>query len=311
MRIKKNLITGGSGFIGSHLSKKLLSKGEQVICLDNHLTSGKKNIEPFLINPLFELINYDVKEKINLEVDNIWHLACPASPIDYQLNPIETSRTIFLGTYNVLDLARRTNAKILLASTSEVYGDPKEHPQTEKYKGSVNTTGIRSCYEEGKRIAETLCSDFQRVHAVNIRIARIFNTYGPNMRLSDGRVISNLIVQALKNKKLSIYGNGNQTRSFCYIDDLINGMILLMENDYQKPVNLGNPEELSINELALIIKNMINQNLTLDYKPLPLDDPKRRRPSITLAKEQLNWEPEVSIKEGLKRTISWFKENLN
>ena len=311
MQIKKNLITGGSGFIGSHLSKKLLSKGEKVICLDNYLTSGKKNIEPFLINPLFELINYDVKEKIDLQVDNIWHLACPASPTDYQLDPIETSKTIFLGTYNMLDLARRTNAKIFFASTSEVYGDPKEHPQTEKYKGSVNTTGFRSCYEEGKRIAETLCSDFQRVHSVNIRIARIFNTYGPNMRISDGRVISNLIVQALRNKKLSIYGNGSQTRSFCYIDDLIDGMILLMESNYQKPINLGNPEELSINELALIIKKMINQNLNMDYKPLPLDDPKRRKPSILLAKEQLNWKPEVSIEEGLRRTIGWFKENLN
>tara|TARA_B100000886_G_scaffold327828_1_gene275667 strand:- start:199 stop:1134 length:936 start_codon:yes stop_codon:yes gene_type:complete len=311
MKIIKNLITGGSGFIGSHLSKKLLSKGEKVICLDNYLTSRESNIEPFLVNPLFELIKHDVKEKIDIEVDNIWHLACPASPIDYQLNPIETSRTIFLGTYNMLDLARRSNAKILLASTSEVYGDPQEHPQIETYNGSVNTTGFRSCYEEGKRIAETLCSDFQRVHSVNIRIARIFNTYGPNMRKSDGRVVSNLIVQALKNKKLSIYGNGNQTRSFCYVDDLITGMILLMDSNFKKPINLGNPEELSINEVALIIKKLINQSLDVDYKPLPVDDPKRRKPSIELAKEQLNWEPEVSFEEGLKKTINWFKENLN
>ena len=310
MKRVKNLITGGSGFIGSHLSKKLLSKGEKVICLDNYLTSGRDNIEEFLSNPLFELINHDVKERIDLKVDNIWHLACPASPIDYQINPIETSRTIFLGTYNMLDLARRTNAKILFASTSEVYGDPQEHPQIETYSGSVKTTGFRSCYEEGKRIAETLCSDFQRVYSVNIRIARIFNTYGPNMRISDGRVISNLIVQALKNKKLSIYGDGNQTRSFCYVDDLINGLILLMGSNYQKPINLGNPEELSINKLALIICNLIDQKLDIEYKSLPHDDPKRRNPCIQLAKEQLNWEPKVELKKGLIKTINWFKKIL-
>tara|TARA_B100000212_G_C27339599_1_gene518538 strand:- start:294 stop:1229 length:936 start_codon:yes stop_codon:yes gene_type:complete len=310
MKRVKNLITGGSGFIGSHLSKKLLSKGEEVICLDNYLTSSSDNIEQFLINPLFELINHDVKERIDLKVDQIWHLACPASPIDYQLNPIETSRTIFLGTYNMLDLARRSNAKILFASSSEVYGDPQEHPQIETYQGSVKTTGFRSCYEEGKRIAETLCNDFQRVYSVNIRIARIFNTYGPNMRISDGRVISNLIVQALNNKKLSIYGDGNQTRSFCYVDDLINGLILLMGSNYQKPINLGNPEELSINQLALIISNLINQKLDKEYKSLPYDDPKRRIPCIQLAKEQLNWEPKIELTKGLIKTINWFKEIL-
>ena len=310
MRKIRNLVTGGCGFIGSHLCKKLLEKGEEVICLDNFLTSEEKNIKPLMKNLNFQLITQDVKNIIDCKVDNIWHLACPASPNDYQRNPIETSKTIFLGTYNMLELARKYNSKLLLASSSEVYGDAKEHPQKESYTGSVKTTGLRSCYEEGKRVAETLCADFQRVHGVDIRIARIFNTYGPNMRIKDGRVISNFIVQSLTNKKLSIYGDGNQTRSFCYIDDLIAGMILLMESNFQNPINLGNPKELSINELVLLIKKQIDPNLKLTFKSLPKDDPKKRNPSVILAKKILNWDPNIELEDGLLRTIEWFKENI-
>ena len=306
----RNLITGGSGFLGSHLSKELLKKGEEVICLDNYFTGDKKNIQDCINNSNFELIRHDVTEPIKIEVDKIWHLACPASPIHYQHNPIKTTKTSFMGTYNMLGLAKRVGAKFLLASTSEVYGDPKEHPQTESYNGSVNTTGIRSCYDEGKRVAETLCSDYQRIHSVDIRIIRIFNTYGPNMRFDDGRVISNFIVQALKNKKLTIYGDGSQTRSFCYVDDLIRGMILLMESGYHKPVNIGNPNEYSIKEIANLIKELINPSLNFEFKPLPQDDPKQRKPSIDLAKKNLGWEPKVNLKQGLIETIDWFKENL-
>ena len=310
MRKIRNLVTGGCGFIGSHLCKKLLEKGEEVICLDNFLTSEEKNIKPLMKNLNFQLITQDVKNIIDCKVDNIWHLACPASPNDYQSNPIETSKTIFLGTYNMLELARKYNSKLLLASSSEVYGDAKEHPQKESYTGSVKTTGLRSCYEEGKRMAETLCADFQRVHAVDIRIARIFNTYGPNMRIKDGRVISNFIVQSLTDKKLSVYGDGNQTRSFCYIDDLIAGMILLMESNFQNPINLGNPKELSINELVLLIKKLIDPNLKLTFKSLPKDDPKKRNPSVILANKILNWGPNIELEDGLLRTIEWFKENI-
>ena len=306
----RNLITGGTGFLGSHLSKKLLSQGEEVICLDNFFTGKKTNIKECIGNPNFELIRHDVTEPIKIEVDKIWHLACPASPIHYQFNPIKTTKTSFMGTYNMLGLAKRVGAKFLLASTSEVYGDPKEHPQKESYTGSVNTTGIRSCYDEGKRIAETLCSDYQRTHNVDIRIMRIFNTYGPNMRFDDGRVISNFIVQALKNESITLYGDGSQTRSFCYVDDLINGMIKLMESNYQKPINIGNPNEFSIKELANLIKNLINPELQFTNKILPEDDPKQRKPSIDLAKEILDWEPYVELEEGLKKTISWFKKNL-
>ena len=308
--MKRNLVTGGSGFLGSHLSKKLLERGEEVICLDNFFTGTKKNIEPLINNPHFELIRHDVTEPIKIEVDQIWHLACPASPIHYQFNPIKTTKTSFLGTYNMLGLAKRVGAKFLLASTSEVYGDPEEHPQKESYKGSVNTTGIRSCYDEGKRIAETLCSDYQRVNGVDTKIMRIFNTYGPNMRFDDGRVVSNFIVQALKNEKITLYGKGEQTRSFCYVDDLIEGMILLMESNYQKPINIGNPKEFSIKELAYLVRDLINPNLEFQYKELPQDDPKQRKPSIILAKEVLNWEPKIELKEGLIKTIKWFKSNL-
>ena len=307
---KRNLITGGSGFLGSHLAKNLLKRGEEVICLDNFFTGSKANIKNLFKYNNFEFIRHDVTEPIKLEVDNIWHLACPASPIHYQFNPIKTTKTSFMGTYNMLGLAKRVGAKLLLASTSEVYGDPKEHPQTEAYKGSVNTTGIRSCYDEGKRIAETLCADYQRIHGVEVRIMRIFNTYGPNMRSDDGRVISNFIVQALKNEKITLYGDGSQTRSFCYVDDLINGMVLLMESNYKDPINIGNPNEFSIKELADLIKNLINPNLKFEYKELPSDDPKQRQPSIELAKSVLNWEPKIELKDGLLKTIDWFKKNL-
>ena len=307
---KRNLITGGSGFLGSHLAKELLKKGEEVICLDNFFTGSKENIKNLFKYNDFEFIRHDVTEPIKLEVDNIWHLACPASPIHYQFNPIKTTKTSFMGTYNMLGLAKRVGAKLLLASTSEVYGDPKEHPQKESYKGSVNTTGIRSCYDEGKRIAETLCADYRRIHGVEVRIMRIFNTYGPNMRSDDGRVISNFIVQALKNEKITLYGDGSQTRSFCYVDDLINGMVLLMESNYKDPINIGNPNEFSIKELADLIKNLINPNLKFEYKELPSDDPKQRKPSIELAKNVLNWEPKTELKDGLLKTIDWFKKNL-
>ena len=307
---KINLITGGSGFLGSHLSKKLIENGEEVICLDNFFTGTKNNINELIRNPNFELIRHDVTHPINIEVDKIWHLACPASPVHYQYNPIKTTKTSFMGTYNMLGLAKRVGAKLLLASTSEVYGDPEVSPQIESYKGSVNTTGIRSCYDEGKRVAETLCSDYQRIHGVDVRIMRIFNTYGPNMRSDDGRVISNFIVQALKNEKLTIYGDGSQTRSFCYVDDLINGMSLLMESNFRKPINIGNPIEYTIKELAFLIKDLINPKLEIIYKDLPQDDPRQRRPSIKLAKEILNWEPQIPLKDGLIRTIGWFKNNL-
>ena len=305
----RNLVTGGSGFLGSHLSKKLLDKGEEVICIDNFFTGTKKNLESFISNPNFELIRHDVTEPIQIEVDKIWHLACPASPVHYQFNPIKTTKTSFLGTYNMLGLAKRVGAKFLLASTSEIYGDPEEHPQTESYKGSVNTIGIRSCYDEGKRIAETLCSDYNRVHGVDVRIMRIFNTYGPNMRFDDGRVVSNFIMQALKNKKITLYGKGLQTRAFCYVDDLIEGMMLLMESNYQKPMNIGNPNEFSIKQLGNIIRDLINPNLEFEYKDLPKDDPQQRKPSIALAKEILNWEPKIELNEGLLKTIEWFKLN--
>ncbi len=306
----RHLITGGSGFLGSHLAKKLLKKGDEVICLDNFFTGTKDNIKDLIDQKNFEFIRHDVTEPIKLEVDRIWHLACPASPIFYQFNPIKTTKTSFMGTYNMLGLAKRVGAKLLLASTSEVYGDPEEHPQNENYNGSVNTTGKRSCYDEGKRISETLCSDYQRIHGVDTKIIRIFNTYGPNMRSDDGRVVSNFIVQALKGKKITLYGDGTQTRSFCYVDDLIYGMELLMESKYQKPINIGNPNEFTIKELACLVRELINPDLEFDFKELPQDDPKQRRPDIQLAKDELNWEPKINLKDGLKKTIDWFKNNL-
>ena len=305
-----NLVTGGAGFVGSHLVNKLMEAGEEVICLDNYITGRKKNIAKWIGNPSFELIRHDVTEPIKLEVNRIWHLACPASPFHYQNNPIKTSKTSFLGTYNMLGLANRVGARFLLSSTSEIYGDPEIHPQPESYKGSVNTIGIRSCYDEGKRVAETLCSDYKRIHNLDIRIARIFNTYGPNMSPNDGRVITNFIIQALKGEPLTVYGEGKQTRSFCYIDDLVSGLTKLMNSEYSLPINIGNPEEYTIYEIAKIIRNKINPSLEIVYKDLPKDDPFKRKPLIDLAKEKLNWSPEVGISEGLNRTISFLKDNL-
>ena len=307
---QRHLVTGGAGFVGSHLVDRLMERGDEVICLDNYFTGRKENIRHWIGHPNFELIRHDITEPIKLEVDKIWHLACPASPIHYQFNPIKTTKTSFMGTYNMLGLAKRIGAKFLLASTSEIYGDPQEHPQRESYRGSVNTTGIRSCYDEGKRVAETLCADYQRMHGVDVRIMRIFNTYGPNMRFDDGRVISNFIVQALRNEKITLYGDGSQTRSFCYVDDLIKGMILLMQSEYRDPVNIGNPHEFSIKELAYLVRALINPNLEFQYKELPKDDPMQRKPSIKLAKELLNWEPKIELKDGLIKTIAWFKNNL-
>ena len=309
MNIIRNLITGGAGFLGSHLTDRLMESGEEVICLDNYFTGRKSNISQWIGHPKFELIRHDVTEPIQLEVDRIWHLACPASPVHYQFNPIKTAKTSFLGTYNMLGLARRVGARLLLASTSEVYGDPEVHPQPESYRGSVNTIGIRSCYDEGKRIAETLCFDYQRMHNTEIRVMRIFNTYGPRMLPNDGRVVSNFIVQALKGEAITIYGDGSQTRSFCYVDDLIEGMIKLMNSEYTGPINIGNPREFTILELAQLIKLKINPNLQLVKKTLPEDDPSQRKPIISLAEKNLNWKPSIELEEGLNKTIEYFKSN--
>ena len=306
----RNLVTGGAGFLGSHLIDRLLNVSEEVICLDNYFTGRKKNIEKWLGNRNFELIRHDVINPIQLEVDRIWHLACPASPVHYQSNPIKTSKTSFLGTYNMLGLARRVNARILLASTSEVYGDPEIHPQPEEYKGSVNPVGIRSCYDEGKRIAESLCFDYQRMHQTEIRVARIFNTYGPRMIPNDGRVVSNFIVQALTDQPITIYGDGSQTRSFCYVDDLVNGLISLMNSSEIGPINIGNPREFTIKELAEIILKKINSNSKIIYLPLPQDDPLQRKPIIDKAKDKLDWIPQVNLEAGLENTINYFKKVL-
>ncbi len=306
----KNLITGGAGFLGSNLVKRLLDANEEVICLDNFFTGRKNNIEQFLDNPKFTYIDHDVVDPINInnDIDKVWHLACPASPKNYQLDPIKTSRTSFVGTYNMLELAYHKGAKFLLASTSEIYGDPKVHPQLENYCGNVNTTGIRSCYDEGKRIAETLCSDYRRIKNLQVSIVRIFNTYGPGMQPDDGRVISNLIVQALQGENLTIYGDGKQTRSFCYVDDLIEGMILAMKSSYHKPINIGNPNEVSINQLSAIIKIKINKDLKCIYKDLPEDDPMQRCPVIELAKKKLGWQAKMDLEQGLEKTIEYFKK---
>jgi len=306
----RNLVTGGSGFLGSHLVDKLMEKGEKVISLDNFFTGNNLNNSKWLKNKNFELINHDIIQPITLEVDKIWHLACPASPVFYQKDPIKTAKTSFLGTLNMLGLAKKMNAKFLLASTSEVYGDPEVHPQSENYKGSVNPIGIRACYDEGKRIAETLSFDYHRRHEINIRVMRIFNTYGPRMLPNDGRVVSNFIVQALKNQDLTIYGNGMQTRSFCYVDDLIDGMIQLMSSDIKGPVNIGNPEEYTIKQLAKIIVSKINPELKVVYKKLPVDDPMKRKPDINVAQQELGWHPKIKIDEGLNKTINYFKNIL-
>jgi UDP-glucuronate decarboxylase len=306
----RNLITGGAGFLGSHLVDRLMQAGEEVICLDNYFTGRKDNIAAWIGHPRFELIRHDVTESIRLEVDRIWHLACPASPVHYQHNPIKTAKTSFLGTYNMLGLARRVGARLLLASTSEVYGDPELHPQPESYRGCVNTIGPRSCYDEGKRIAETLCFDYNRMHGVAIRVVRIFNTYGPRMLPDDGRVVSNFIVQALRGEPLTLYGEGSQTRSFCYVDDLVDGLIRMMNSDHMGPVNLGNPDEFSIRQLAEMVRDKINPDLQLIHRPLPADDPLQRQPVIALARQELGWQPSIDLEQGLDATIAYFRQAL-
>ena len=311
MTFQRNLITGGAGFVGSHLVDRLMQAGEEVICLDNYFTGRKTNISQWLGHPRFELIRHDVTDPIRLEVDRIWHLACPASPVHYQYNPIKTAKTSFLGTYNALGLARRVGARLLLASTSEVYGDPEVHPQPETYRGSVNTIGIRSCYDEGKRIAETLCFDYRRMHGVDVRVVRIFNTYGPRMLPDDGRVVSNFIVQARRGEPLTLYGDGSQTRSVCFVDDLVEGIIRLMNSDCAGPVNIGNPGEFTIRQLAHLVLRKINPSLELVFRPLPSDDPLQRQPVIDLARRELDWEPVVSLDQGLDATIAYFREVLS
>ena len=305
-----HLVTGGAGFLGSHLIDRLMEDGDEVICLDNYFTGRKANIARWIGHPRFELIRHDVTEPIKLEVDRIWHLACPASPIHYQFNPVKTAKTSFLGTYNMLGLARRVGARLLLASTSEVYGDPEVHPQPESYWGSVNPIGVRSCYDEGKRIAETLCFDYQRMNGVEVRVARIFNTYGPRMLPDDGRVVSNFIMQALRGEPLTLYGDGSQTRSFCYVSDLIEGMIRLMNRTQTGPINLGNPDEFTIRQLARLVRSKINPELQLVEKPLPQDDPQQRQPAIELARQHLDWQPTVSLEQGLPPTIDSFRNLL-
>ncbi len=306
------LITGGAGFIGSHLCEKLLNEGEDIICLDNFFTGSKDNIRHLLDNKKFELVRHDITKEYMAEVKQIYNLACPASPVHYQYNPIKTIKTSVLGVTNMLGLAKRCKARILQASTSEVYGDPKVHPQTENYWGNVNPIGIRSCYDEGKRVAETLMMDYHRQNGVDIRIIRIFNTYGPRMAENDGRVVSNFIVQALKNEDITVYGDGMQTRSFCYVDDLVDGAIKMMNNDkgFIGPVNLGNTAETPIIDFAKIIIELTGSRSKIVHKPLPSDDPTQRRPDISLAKEMLEWEPSTELRTGLKKTIEYFDKKL-
>jgi UDP-glucuronate decarboxylase len=304
------LVTGGAGFIGSHLIDRLMTQGHEVICLDNFYTGHKHNILQWLNNPNFELIRHDITEPIRLEVDQIYHLACPASPIHYQYNPVKTIKTNVMGTLHMLGLAKRVKARFLLASTSEVYGDPEMHPQSEDYRGNVNPIGPRSCYDEGKRVAETLAFDYHRQNNVEIRVARIFNTYGPRMLENDGRVVSNFVVQSLQGSPLTVYGDGSQTRSFCYVSDLVEGLIRLMNCEYTGPINLGNPEEYTILELAQAVQKLVNPDAEIIFKPLPQDDPRRRRPDITKAKTLLNWQPTVLLQAGLKLTVEDFQKRL-
>ncbi|ACM21271.1 UDP-glucuronate decarboxylase [Geotalea daltonii FRC-32] len=305
------LVTGGAGFIGSHLCERLLASGNEVICLDNFFTGSKKNIEKLCDDRRFELIRHDITEPILLEVDRIYNLACPASPIHYQYNPVKTIKTSVMGTINMLGLAKRVRARILQASTSEVYGDPQVHPQREEYWGNVNPIGIRSCYDEGKRVAETLMMDYHRQNGVDIRIIRIFNTYGPRMAVNDGRVVSNFIVQALAGEDITVYGEGKQTRSFCYVDDLVDGMMRMMEcEDFIGPVNLGNPTETTIVEFAHRIIQLTGSTSKIIYKDLPADDPKQRQPDISLAQQKLDWRPTVDVEQGLKKTIDYFASLL-
>ncbi len=302
------LVTGGAGFVGSHLCERLLAAEHSVICLDNFFTGRKENVAHLLDNPRFELLRHDVVDPLFVDVDQIYNLACPASPVHYQYDPIKTLKTSVLGSMNLLGLAKRVKARILQASTSEVYGDPHVHPQTETYWGHVNPIGIRSCYDEGKRTAETLFMDYHRQNGVDTRIIRIFNTYGPRMLPDDGRVVSNFIVQALKGQKLTIYGKGEQTRSFCYVDDLVEGMMRMMNtDDFIGPVNLGNPNEFTILELAILVQQKLGQKLNLTFKPLPSDDPRQRQPDISLAKSKLDWSPTIDLSAGLDKTIAYFK----
>lgn len=306
------LITGGAGFLGSHLGERLLDEGHEVICVDNLFTGRKKNIEHLFAHPRFEFLRHDIIDPFKAEVDRIFNLACPASPVHYQYNAIKTIKTSVMGAINVLGLAKRVNARILQASTSEIYGDPTVHPQPESYWGNVNPIGLRSCYDEGKRVAETLFFDYHRQNNVDIRVMRIFNTFGPRMCPNDGRVVSNFIVQALKGHPITVYGKGQQTRSFCYVDDLIEGMLRLMNKEgITGPINIGNPGEFTIRELAEIIINMVGSQSEIIEQPLPQDDPQQRRPDITLAKQLLDWEPKVNLRSGLEKTIAYFADTLN
>jgi UDP-glucuronate decarboxylase len=310
---KRVLITGGAGFLGSHLAERMIAAGHDVLVVDNFYTGTKENIRHLLGNPHFELMRHDVTFPLYVEVDEIYNLACPASPVHYQFDPVQTTKTSVHGAINLLGLAKRTKAKILQASTSEVYGDPEVHPQVETYWGHVNCTGIRACYDEGKRCAETLFFDYWRQHRVKIKVIRIFNTYGPRMHPNDGRVVSNFIVQALRNEDITLYGDGNQTRSFCYVDDLIEGMIRLMNtgDDVTGPVNVGNPGEFTIRELAEKVIELTGSSSKLVFKPLPQDDPRQRKPDITLAKSLLGWEPTIALEAGLKKTIAYFDDLLS
>ncbi len=309
---KTVLVTGGAGFLGSYLCERLLGEGHEVLCVDNYFTGRKENIAHLLGNPYFEVIRHDITFPLYLEVDEIYNLACPASPVHYQFDPVQTTKTSVHGSINMLGLARRVKAKIFQASTSEVYGDPEVHPQSESYWGRVNPAGIRACYDEGKRCAETLFFDYHRMHGIDIKIARIFNTYGPRMHPDDGRVVSNFIMQALKGKPLTVYGNGAQTRSFCYVDDIIEGFLKVMnsEKGFTGPVNLGNCNEITIGELAKRVLDITGSNSEIIYKPLPQDDPRRRRPDITLAKEKIGWEPVADIDKGLRATVEYFDQLL-
>ena len=310
--VKRVLVTGGAGFLGSHLCERLLRDGHDVLCVDNFFTGNKNNILKLMDNPHFELMRHDVTFPLYVEVDEIYNLACPASPIHYQFDPVQTTKTSVHGAINMLGLAKRVRAKIFQASTSEVYGDPQIHPQTESYWGHVNPIGFRSCYDEGKRCAETLFFDYRRQHNLRIKVARIFNTYGPNMHPNDGRVVSNFIVQALQNKPITIYGDGSQTRSFCYVDDLIEAFVRLMDtdDDFTGPVNTGNPGEFTIKELAEMVIRLVGSSSPLEFKDLPSDDPLQRKPDISLAKEKMKWEPKVQLEEGLRLTIPYFADLL-
>lgn len=309
---KHILITGGAGFLGSHLCERLLHEGNDIICLDNFFTGDKKNIDHLLQNPRFELIRHDIINPIYLEVDEIYNLACPASPVHYQYNPIKTIKTNVMGAINVLGIAKRTKAKVLQASTSEIYGDPEVHPQNESYWGKVNPIGVRSCYDEGKRAAECLMMDYRRQNSVNAKIVRIFNTYGPRMAVNDGRVVSNFIIQALEGKKITVYGDGSHTRSFCYVDDVIDGLIKMMNSsdEFYGPVNIGNAAEFTILELAKTVIGMTKSNSEIEFLPLPADDPVQRRPDITLAAEMIGWKPKINLETGLLRTIEYFRKIL-